>query len=532
MGIPSYFSYIVKNHKRLLKQFIPKEIKIDNLYIDSNSLIYDSLFSIISEYSDNESFEKKLISMVNEQLENHICEINPSKNVIIAFDGIAPFAKLEQQRTRRYKSQFLESTSTIINPDKEKTPWNKSAITPGTVFMNKLNSEVGKYFRNKSRKLGVKNIIFSGSDEIGEGEHKIFEFIRENAEMHKHQTTVIHGLDADLIMLCLNHLHISDNIYLYRETPHYIKNISAELDPDNTYLVDIFELGKDIVEDLNNGREVDKQQKYNSIHDYIFICFMLGNDFLPHFPSVNIRTNGIDILVNTYKHVLGDSNENLTYNAKIKWKNLRKFVSYLSETEIDNLRSEYKIRDRIEKRELPKNTIEEKERYFNMLPTKEREIEKYINPFEYGWQQRYYKMLFDLEINDNRRQEICTNYLEGLEWNLAYYTNGCKNWEWKYCYNYPPLWQDLIKYVPYFDTTFVKEGVENTISTAVQLAYVLPRNSLELLPFKTRQKLLLEYNDVYRLDYKFRWSFCKYFWESHIDMPDLNIDKLKEIVST
>ena len=58
MGIPSYFSYIVKNHKRLLKKFIPKESEIHNLYIDSNSLIYDSLFEIINEYSDHLSFEK------------------------------------------------------------------------------------------------------------------------------------------------------------------------------------------------------------------------------------------------------------------------------------------------------------------------------------------------------------------------------------------------------------------------------------------------------------------------------------------
>lgn len=529
MGIPSYFSYIVKNHKRLLKKFIPKESEVHNLYIDSNSLIYESLFEIINEYSDHLSFEKKLIENVNKKLEFYIEHIDPSKNVIIAFDGIAPFAKLEQQRTRRYKSQFLEDVSIKLNPEKKRSPWNKSAITPGTNFMNKLNQEVSGFFANKERKYGVESIMVSGSNVIGEGEHKIFEYMRQNSDSHKQQTTVIHGLDADLIMLCLNHLWVSDNIYLYRETPHYIKNISAELDPDTNYLVNILELSKDIVNDLNNGREVTKEQADASIRDYIFICFMLGNDFMPHFPAVNIRTNGIDILINAYKHVLGDIDENLTKGNHIYWKNLRKFVQHLADTEWDNITAEYKLRNKFEKRNILKNTPEERENYFNMIPTKEREIEKYINPFESGWEKRYYKMMFDMEITDERRQQICTNYLEGLEWNISYYTTGCKNWEWTYKYQYPPLLKDLIKYVPYFDTVFVEDDVENSITTTVQLAYVLPRNSLELIPFNVRKKLLTDFEDKYRLDYKFKWSFCKYFWESHIDMPEIDIEKLKEI---
>ena len=43
MGIPSYFSYIVKNHREIIQKINDLKIPIHNLYIDSNSIVYDSL---------------------------------------------------------------------------------------------------------------------------------------------------------------------------------------------------------------------------------------------------------------------------------------------------------------------------------------------------------------------------------------------------------------------------------------------------------------------------------------------------------
>jgi len=153
----------------------------------------------------------------------------PSGKVLIAFDGVAPVAKLNQQRERRYKSWFTSvvehtitqknalldplsaaAATTTTTPVGDHKAWNTSAITPGTKFMNKLNTQMRDYCGIKAREIGTTvAYIYSGSDIAGEGEHKIFEYIRENAMYHKDTTTLIYGLDADLIMLCLNHLHIS-----------------------------------------------------------------------------------------------------------------------------------------------------------------------------------------------------------------------------------------------------------------------------------------------------------------------------------
>ena len=99
-----------------------------------------------------------------------------------------------------------------LNPNSKKS-WDTRAITPGTKFMKKLNSYVKKYYHNKEKVYNVEKIIVNGPNEKGEGEHKIFGFIRNNRDVHNKQVTMVYGLDADLIMLALNHLHISKKIY-------------------------------------------------------------------------------------------------------------------------------------------------------------------------------------------------------------------------------------------------------------------------------------------------------------------------------
>ena len=103
MGIPSYFSYIVKNHANIIKKLSANPIKVNNLYMDCNSIIYDVVrnidFTKLIE-SDVDTIIKALCSKIDE----YIHQLNPNNTIYIAFDGVAPVAKLDQQRSRRYKS--------------------------------------------------------------------------------------------------------------------------------------------------------------------------------------------------------------------------------------------------------------------------------------------------------------------------------------------------------------------------------------------------------------------------------------------
>jgi 5'-3' exoribonuclease 1 len=531
MGIPSYFSYIVKNHRNIIKHYNRLSIRINNLYLDCNSIIYDTLREI--KFENKKDYEETLIKKICEKIDYYITIIKPNTIVFIAFDGVAPVAKLEQQRNRRYKSWFQSEVLREINHQETSSEWDSTCITPGTEFMKDLAIKIKKYFGN-FRKRGVKQIITSCSDEPGEGEHKIYDYIRKNPEYHNSSETVIYGLDADLIMLTLNHLHISNKLYLFRETPHFIKTLDNTLNPDELYLLDIPELSKVIISDMSNNTKGilnNKEKTDNLLFDYILICFLLGNDFLPHFPSINIRTQGIDILMNAYRDVFKNSNseENLTNGKRIVWKNLRKFVEKLKDQELLNFQNEMVTRSKWEKKYIPDATPKEKEEKFQLIPIKEREIEKYINPGVEGWEDRYYKMLFNVDIDDERRKEICMNYLEGLEWTIKYYTNGCPDWRWSYKYNYAPLISDLYKYVPYFDNEFI-ETANAPVNELVQLCYVLPRKSLTLLPKRIYDELISKHSNWYGLDYRFEWSFCKYFWEAHAIMPEIDINKLEEIV--
>lgn len=455
MGIPSYFSHIIRKYPKIISSISPK---IQNLYLDSNSIIYDAVNRLDKTQTD---FEDVVIREVCRKIDDYLLWVNPTR-VIIAFDGVPPFAKIKQQRERRYKGLL---TQKYLQQD---PVWNTVQITPGTIFMKKLNLQLTTYFQHYDQKYDFFKL--STSEEPGEGEHKIFQHIREFPELHQSVHTMVYGLDADLIVLSLHHLSYG-KIHLLREAPAFL------LEGQDLQVMDIPALARGI------------QEIVPSISDYVLLTLFLGNDFMPHFPALNLRSNGMDTLLQCYGRV-----KLPLYTDGIHWANLRTFLQELSKSEFSYFCREHAFRSRY----VPDVSTEEKR--VNSMPIQHREKELFINPTQKGWESRYYSTL----LPSADIPSICKNFTEMLEWNMKYYTSGCTTWSMYYHYAYPPLLCDLKHHIP--EKVHLPIEMEPW-SESQLLNYVLPTTYHHYMEGGVSKETELP---------TLEWSYCRYLWESHV----------------
>lgn len=160
--------------------------------------------------------------------------VKPTKVLYLAIDGVAPRAKMNQQRSRRFRSakeaetsasealaraNYMSTTPSTATSDINR--FDSNCITPGTDFMLKLTFAIQKWVAYKQTTdafwMNGADVIISGPDVPGEGEHKVMDFIRETRQAvetgvateqqqhywQPHYTHILYGLDADLIMLGL-----------------------------------------------------------------------------------------------------------------------------------------------------------------------------------------------------------------------------------------------------------------------------------------------------------------------------------------
>ena len=263
MGIPSYYKNIIQDYPEIIIPCERFNESIDHLFFDLNCAIHPCCA--------NKTNESEMYDCIFEKIQECISLTKVKKLIYLAIDGPAPRTKMEQQRQRRLRSS------------QEKKLWDTNQITPGTPFMNELSI----YLHKRCKEFNIPYII-SDSNEPGEGEHKIMHYMDKLPE---DSTNIVYGLDADLIMLSMIR---KNNVYLLRERTEYnIENLETQYVFCNIQL-----LKKSLLSTIK--KESFHVSNETILFDYLFICFFIGNDFIIHTPSINIRYRGLDHLLNVY----------------------------------------------------------------------------------------------------------------------------------------------------------------------------------------------------------------------------------------
>ena len=70
MGIPSYFAHIVRQHRKIIKEYQRSQMTIHNLYIDSQSFIYEA----IQELNKNFKLCNSTINEMESEIIRLVCK--------------------------------------------------------------------------------------------------------------------------------------------------------------------------------------------------------------------------------------------------------------------------------------------------------------------------------------------------------------------------------------------------------------------------------------------------------------------------
>ncbi|GLV41654.1 pacman [Carabus blaptoides fortunei] len=354
MGVPKFFRYISERYPCLSE--LVKEYQIpdfDNLYLDMNGIIH--MCSHPDDYDPHFRIsEEKIFSDIFHYIEVLFRMIKPQKLFFMAVDGVAPRAKMNQQRGRRFRSaKDAEVLEAKAKERGEELPaearFDSNCITPGTVFMARLQEQLKYFVTNKisNDKLWQKcKVVLSGHETPGEGEHKIMDYIRYMKAQPGYDPNTRHclyGLDADLIMLglCTHEPHFS----LLREEVRFGKKAKRKNVPEQItfYLLHLSLMREyleleflPLKESLPFAYDMEK-----IIDDWVLMGFLVGNDFIPHLPNLHIANGALPVLYNAYMKILPTLNGYINEAGSLNLDRFEKFMAALGAVDMDHFSEQY-----------------------------------------------------------------------------------------------------------------------------------------------------------------------------------------------
>lgn len=546
MGVPKFYRWISERYPCLSE--LVKEYQIpdfDNLYLDMNGIIHNC-----SHPNDNDPHfrmtEEKMMQDIFHYIEVLFRLIQPKKLFFMAIDGVAPRAKMNQQRSRRFRSarEAVVADQKAIErgevlPTEER--FDSNCITPGTDFMNKLDKQLQYFVTSKvsqDRLWQGCTVIYSGHETPGEGEHKIMEYIRHSKSQEGYNPNIRHclyGLDADLMMLGLtsHEPHFS----LLREEVRFGSKEANKRTPTpegTTFHLLHLSLMREYInyEFISLKESIPFEYNLeNIVDDWVLMGFLVGNDFIPNLPHLHINKDALPILYKTYKDVLPTLDGYLHEGGYLNLKRFEKFMEQLSEFDVEKFEEEnadlkffgakksadaweskrvieermknmksfqfeddpnenmFGALEHLDDQEMNQKTKEVLSRlgaseFFDDSETEEENEKDEDENEEFRQHKRdyYIRKMHYEKVTKNVLYYQATNYVRAIQWILHYYYNGIQSWSWFYPDHYAPYISDI----KHFSDMEMKFEMGRPFMPFEQLLGVLPPLSKKLLPEEYR----------------------------------------------
>jgi 5'-3' exonuclease len=562
---------------------------VASLFIDVNGLLH-SVAGHFFAYNDDrdeisrkkhiaylkslpkEQVEEEFFSKIFEEIFEYLKDVKPKEYLILAVDGVAPMAKITQQRKRRFIPKDSKSTSHNLDTEYDDEDsidimtklFDSNAITPGTDFMAKLDYYMLHFLELNTKRsdyIMPEKVVYSSHYVSGEGEHKIFELLREKQVVIKDRdaANIIVGSDADLIMLTmLCDTSLLPNILVWRREPNYKRHEETRkplrVDEDGNDKIDksykglIFNFGEVKHDFFNIGAirkgiydelSIDIQNivtESQIARDFVLMLYLIGNDFVP--PVISLtgweNTEGtIGLMFDTYIELMENVPPNsdaqdillIKEDNSINWSRFSSFLKILASKEQALLIYMYKNLDKRSKN---------KKRETFRLDILNQTIIKNIDTNDYDinfdkFRNLYYEKALSPATDRCKKfmmkhqiegypytkgavQTMIYEYLKGLQWIFQYYSLGTKAVTSRYVYSYfyAPLLSELASTIDYLmmndslpTLELVKRQITDPYITPIhQLMAVMPHTSFSLIPEPYRSLMSRRFADI--TPYKFK----------------------------